>query len=474
MQNNRRIQWRGIAIALTMSMLLLATLLSFNLTANPVNAQDEDPTETPSSTDPTWRAFLVAREVLEEEFSIDLTYVQQYSFEPSEWFYGIDDCDGEIFSFDYRPYYIGWTYRITSLRGTTYQVRVSYDLEVATICDDVTESDAFFVEGTPDPSLPAPVAGSAGGGAFELGGHVLGLGTGAVQAMQQSGMTWVKKQLRWSVGDDTSTAATMIQDAHSKGFKILLGIVGQPNQMGDYNNYVSQFASFVGQVAALGADAIEVWNEPNIDREWPNGQVNGATYVTMLAAASNAIRTANSNTIVISAAPAPTGAFGAAGCTAVGCNDDVFMQQMAEAGASQYIDCVGLHYNEGIVSPATNSGDPRGEYPTYYFGSMLARGYNLFGGTPVCFTELGYLTGEGFNEPIPSFFAWAQNTSLAQQAAWLADAASRAAQSGRVRLMIIWNVNFTQFTGDPMGGYAMIRPDGSCPSCASLGAVMGG
>ena len=228
------------------------------------------------------------------------------------------------------------------------------------------------------------------------------------------------------------------------------------------------------KLPALGADAIEVWNEPNIDREWPNGQVNGGTYTQMLAAAFNAIRTANPNTIVISGAPAPTGFFGTAGCTAQGCNDDVFMQQMAEAGASAYMDCIGLHYNEGIVSPATNSGDPRGEFPTYYFGSMLARGYNLFGGIPVCFTELGYLTAEGFEDPLPANFAWAQNTSLAQHAAWLADAASRAAQSGRVRIMIIWNVNFTQYVGDPMGGYAMQRPDGSCPSCSTLGTVMGG
>jgi hypothetical protein len=177
--------------------------------------------------------------------------------------------------------------------------------------------------------------------------------------------------------------------------------------------------------------------------------------------------------MVISGAPAPTGFFGTAGCGSGGCNDDVFMQQMAQAGAAQYLDCVGLHYNEGIVSPSTNSGDPRGEYPSYYFSSMLARGYNPFGGKPVCFSELGYLSGQGFSTAIPAAFGWAGNTTVAQHATWLAEAAASAAQSGKVRLMIVWNVDFPFYTAtDPMGGYAMFRPDGTCPACDTLGQVM--
>ena len=37
-------------------------------------------------------------------------------------------------------------------------------------------------------------------------------------------------------------------------------------------------------------------------------------------------------------------------------------QQMASAGAGQYADCIGVHYNEGIVSPRQSSGDPRDSY----------------------------------------------------------------------------------------------------------------
>jgi hypothetical protein len=85
---------------------------------------------------------------------------------------------------------------------------------------------------------------------------------------------------------------------------------------------------------------------------------------------------------------------------------------------------------------------------------------------------LGYLSGEGMGEPIPSNFSWAENVTVAQQAQWLAEAAQLSRQSGRVRIMIIWNVNFEIWGSDPMGGYAMMRPNGTCPACASLDAVM--
>jgi hypothetical protein len=321
-------------------------------------------------------------------------------------------------------------------------------------------------------NLPAPVAGSAGGGAFQLGGQVLDMSAGTFGLMHSAGMTWVKQQVVYNVGASASGSSGVIGVAHSAGFKILLSVKGNKADMGDYNGYIAGFAQFLGGLASAGADAIEVWNEANIDREWPTGQVSGGTYTQMLAAGFNAIHGANASTIVVSAAPAPTGYFG--GCAAQGCDDDVFMQQMAAAGAANYLDCIGLHYNEGIVAPDVNSGDSRGEYPTHYFSQMLARGYNPFGGKPVCFTELGYVSPEGFSTPLSAGFAWAANTTVAEQSAWLAQAASLAAQSGKVRLMIVFNVDFPAYSGDdPQGGYAIKRPDNSCPACTSLAQVMG-
>ena len=121
----------------------------------------------------------------------------------------------------------------------------------------------------------APASGSIVGG-FEYGGHVDNPATGAAGAMQHAGMTWMKIQLRYSPGTDPGVAAGPIATAHGRGFKILLGLVGYPNDLaGGGDGYIQGFANWVGGVAALGPDAIEVWNEPNLDREWPRGQISG-------------------------------------------------------------------------------------------------------------------------------------------------------------------------------------------------------
>ncbi|MCK6579798.1 MAG: hypothetical protein L6Q98_17035 [Anaerolineae bacterium] len=434
----------------------------------PASAQDDLPT------DPLQRAFRVVRNALEEKYNVDLLYVLNWTFEETEFVGGIDSCLDNLDPTQARGLYYGWRFVITSLDGRQFEGRSSFDTTIVTACDKVTAAAATTTE-TTDSNLPAPVAGAGAVGGFELGGHALELNANTVSAMRRAGMTWVKFQYRYALGADPAAVAGLINAAKSNGFKILVAVVGSPSELGaNFDSYINTFANFLGGVAALNPDAIEVWNEPNIDREWPAGQVNGANYARLLAASFNAIKSRNGNVIVISGAPAPTGYFGAAGCTAQGCNDDVFMQQMAQAGAGNYLDCVGLHYNEGIIAPSASGGDPRGGYPTYFFGSMLNRGYSPFGGKPVCFTELGYLSPEGFGTPLPGGFAWAQNTSLAEHASWLAEAAALAAQSGRVRLMIVWNVDFPLFTAtDPMGGYAMIRPGGACPACDSLGTVMG-
>jgi hypothetical protein len=440
----------------------------------PVGAQDAAATATPN--DPIWRAFSTVRDAIEEERSVDLTIVKAYDWEQAEWKTGIDDCTQAATEdpASARKVYFGWTFTITSLRGEIFQGRVSFDLKAVTVCDQVVTAATPAPGGTPDPNLPTPIPGGAVAGGFELGGQALDMNLNTFGLMARSGMKWVKQQVRHNQGDDPSKAQGQINTAHANGYKVLLSILGSHDQLSaNFDGYTASFATFVGGVAALGADAIEVWNEPNIDREWPAGQINGGNYTKLLAASYNAIKGKNPNTIVVSAAPAPTGYFGAAGCTANGCNDDTFMSQMAQAGAAQYMDCVGLHYNEGIIAPSASSGDPRGSYPTYYFGSMLSRGYSPFGGKPVCFTELGYLSPDGYPSPLPANFAWGQNTSAAEQAAWLAEAATLAAQSGKVRLMIIFNVDYSFYTADdPQGGYGIFRPGGACPACDTLGAVM--
>lgn len=326
---------------------------------------------------------------------------------------------------------------------------------------------------TTGPTQPPPPPPPSGGGGFQLGGHVDSFAY--PDQMRWAGMWWVKRQIRYALGENPNDIGWMIDQAHALGFKILLGIPGYPEELASTPDYFDQYAAYVGGVAARGADAIEVWNEQNLPREWPSGQINPASYVELLRRAYAAINASNPNTLVISGALSPTGYWGGA-CTPTGCDDAPYLQGMVNAGFLNYADCVGIHYNEGILPPDATSGDPRGsgEHYTRYYWGMVNTYWNIIGGRrQLCFTELGYLTPEGFG-PLPPAFAWAGDTSLAEHAAWLARATELSRNSGRVRILIIWNVDFTYYGDDPMAGYAIFRPGGACPACDTLHAVTGG
>jgi uncharacterized protein YgiM (DUF1202 family) len=372
---------------------------------------------------------------------------------------------------------VGWvassTLAVTDAELNSLPIKLQSDPFSLAAPNAASPAEEAAPEAPADAAAPAALAAappprsSASMSGFEIGGHVQGLDSRAVGYMNQAGMTWVKKQIRYSDGQTAGGAINAANEVRAAGFRVLLGVVGAPSDL-QKPGYNDRYAAFVADLAAGGVDAIEIWNEPNIDREWPAGQVSPQMYTNLLAASYNAIKAANPGTIVISGAPAPTGFFG--GCSGAGCDDRPFLQGMAAAGAANYMDCVGVHYNEGIVPPDARSGDPRGNsgFYTRYFMPMIEVYSGAFGGrVPLCFTEMGYLTPEGYG-PLPGGFAWASDVTVAQQAQWTDRAMTLARNSGRVRLVIIWNVNFVGGGADPMGGYAIIRPDGSCPTCAAL------
>jgi LysM repeat protein len=328
-----------------------------------------------------------------------------------------------------------------------------------------------IVGGTGGAATPVPTVGPNGPPpanltGFEYGGQILNDPTGATKtALDSAKMTWIKRQI--AAGDGNGSA--WISQAHSAGYKILLGVLGDINSVTN-SAYMDSYATYVAGLAQSGADAIEVWNEMNLDNQWPTGQISPVTYVQLLSKSYNAIKAAHPSTIVISGAPAPTGAEGAFGLAHVW-NDDHYYSGMAAAGAAQFADCIGVHYNEGIVSPVQVAGDPRDNYPTRYFPTMLNRGLASFPGKQACFTELGYLSPEGYGA-LPSNFAWAANTTVAEQAAWLSQAIRQAYGTGRVRLVIVFNIDSTNYSTDPQAGYAMIRPGGSCPACSTVATAL--
>jgi hypothetical protein len=139
----------------------------------------------------------------------------------------------------------------------------------------------------------------------------------------------------------------------------------QPGERGvDYvdapPDNVADFAAYCGAVASRYAgriDAYQVWNEPNLGREWGNRRPDAQGYARLLQACSDAIRAADPLAIIISAGLAPTG-----NDDAMAVPDDVYLQQLYDAGFQQYIDVLGAHapgYTAPWVAPEEAPGGHR-------------------------------------------------------------------------------------------------------------------
>ncbi len=179
-----------LAAALAMTLVLLG-----QFSAAPAQAQAE-PTFTPA--DQLTRAFEAVRAALEDRFNATLRPVASYTWEQMEFVNGIDDCTTNVET--PRPLYYGWRFVLTGFDGRQYEGRSSFDSTIVTTCDEVTA-------GAPAPAssgsaLPAPVAGSAMVGGFELGGHALELNANTVSLMNRAGMNWVKMQDEYHLGQD--------------------------------------------------------------------------------------------------------------------------------------------------------------------------------------------------------------------------------------------------------------------------------
>jgi hypothetical protein len=191
-------------------------------------------------------------------------------------------------------------------------------------------------------------------------------------------------------------------------------------------------------------------------------------YVQMLSYAYHAIKTANPNTFVITGALRPV-----ASTDNLDEDDGTYYIRLGEAGVASYADCIGVEYTLGTVSPTSTSGDPRGDSPVYYLPSVADRAGRAAqraenGPLPLCFTRLGYLAPGGY-PPLPEDYAWAQAITPEQQAEWLAEAIQLSQQGTQVRLLIVWALDAAYFGGgSPEEGYAIIRPDGSCPACETI------
>ena len=104
---------------------------------------------------------------------------------------------------------------------------------------------------------------------------------------------------------------------------------------------LSEFSAYCAAVAQRykgRISAYQIWNEPNLSREWGDQPPDPARYVDLLAACSSAIRQVDPAVILISAGLAPTGNNDDAALP-----DDIYFDQMYRNGFQRYVDVVGVH-----------------------------------------------------------------------------------------------------------------------------------
>jgi len=145
----------------------------------------------------------------------------------------------------------------------------------------------------------------------------------------------------WVSGRDTQTAAQLSETADDDMPPL------SSDNMAAWTHYCGTVASHcIGRIAAY-----QIWNEPNLSREWGGQRPDAAGYVRVLAACSSAIRAADPAAILISAGLAPTGT-NDDGATP----DDVYLDAMYQVGFQQYIDVVGVHA-PGFSAPEVGPDD---------------------------------------------------------------------------------------------------------------------
>ncbi len=322
------------------------------------------------------------------------------------------------------------------------------------------------------------------------------------QIKEKLGLSWVKQQVRWKDvepqrGQYNWSLYDPVVDASSQiGLKIMLSIVDAPEWSRSYFDSdptaappddLSLYAGFLGQVIERykgRIQAIEVWNEENLAREWDTAQgVNAARYVEMLRLAYQAIKSRDPNIIVISGALSPTGVDGidpANPNRLTSLDDFRYLQQMIDAGALQYTDCVGVHHNGYNIGPnvpydqvpndptATFRGPFDSPHHSWSFYTTLWVYHDLIqkagSNIPLCITEFGWASAEGWSQVPPAFeFSW--DNTLLEQAQWTVEAFQSMRQWGFVRLAFLWNLDYGLKGGvgetDPNAPYSIVDFNGA-------------
>ena len=314
------------------------------------------------------------------------------------------------------------------------------------------------------------------------------------------GMGWIKFQFNWSLlesgpGEYTQLFYMLrlyVQQAHLRGFKVMVSVAkapdwarspaedgvhhenGPPDDPATLANFVS------GLLKQYGMDvngdpyisAIEIWNEPNLQREWYAHALTGSEYMRYFQPAFDAVRQFSPKVTVITAAPAPTGD------SEWSTNDRNWLQQLYDAGLAQYGQnvMVGIHPYGWANAPETRCCvSTRGwdDQPQFFFLDTLADYWDIMQrnghiNTQLWGTEFGWATfdglqtSEGQRPADPADAPYFGHIDQWQQAEYTLQAFYLAQERANIGPMFLWNLNFAATNpdgvdqSDPQTAYSIL------------------
>lgn len=312
------------------------------------------------------------------------------------------------------------------------------------------------------------------------------------------GVKWIKLQFAWDelepqrgvFSQTFYSYRLLVQRANQQGLNVMISIVkapawarataeedGPPVNPQDLASFITRMMGEV-RVDLYGNsyfDAIEIWNEPNLRREWNGGTINGAEYMRLFDAAYQGVRAGEGghSVTVVTAGLAPTGIND--GVTAV--DDREFLRQMYQAGlanASYQNIAIGVHPYGAANPPDARccSAADYTQHPSWFFLDTLEDYHEIMvvaGDTArtLWATEFGWGTYEGFmasdGSPAqpPDSVPYFQGFTQEQQANYIMRAFEIGQSLPYVGTMILWNLDYSAQSyidgRDPQAAYALLR-----------------
>ncbi|MDQ3223861.1 MAG: endo-1,4-beta-xylanase [Gemmatimonadota bacterium] len=306
-----------------------------------------------------------------------------------------------------------------------------------------------------------------------------------LRKLSDAGFTWQKSLFQWRLIEpakgqfDWSEADRIVEASKRSGIKTIArldfqpawaraapALNGPPDNYQDFANFVRAFVSRYGSDSQIGqVPAIEVWNEPNLAREWgdqPVSKAQAADYVRLLKVSYEAAKGADPSVVVITGGLSPTGTDNNEARP-----DDLYVQWMYDAGAKPYFDVLGAH-GAGYKAPPSVS--PEEAASTQLYGGHRFFTFRRVEDLRRVMVENGdadkqiWLLEFGWtSDTVHAAYAWHQ-VSEEQKAEYLVGAYQWAARNWApwVGVMTLWNLP------DPNWGpdreeywWSVANPDGT-------------